>query len=148
MDKLQYLLQSIAACAALCFRRYTSMGSSSPRDGVPERVPQPEAHLQAPHRSHPRPALRLRRFQLGEQLVQPIYVWKLDVIQQGFNQMEIQDAEGNSSVYGRGGVLCGIDGGKRDSVSLQAPRAYGVRPNVAHTGLRRQQSQHGVHRVG
>ncbi len=39
--------------------------------------------------------------------------------------MEFQDAEDTSSVYGRGGVLCCFDGGKRGSVPQQVPRAYG-----------------------
>jgi hypothetical protein len=81
---------------------------------------------------------RVRR--LGEQLVPPIHVRKLDAIQQGSNHVEIQDAE--DSVHGRGGVLFGFNGGKRDSVPPQAPRAYGVRPSDAHACLRR---QHGVH---
>ena len=66
-------------------------------------------------------------------------------IQQGTGHVEIQDADDYYSVHCRGGVLRGINGGKRGPVPPQAPRAYGIHPSVVHACLR---SQHGLHLVG
>jgi hypothetical protein len=58
-------------------------------------------------------------------------IWKLDALPEGSDYVAFKDAEDYGSIYGRGGILCSFDSGKRGPVSPQVPRADGIHPNVS-----------------
>ena len=71
---------------------------------------EPAAHLPSPHRSQHQSPHGICLCKLGEQLIWPVYIWELDVVQQVADHVAIQVAEDHGSVCGRGGVLLSIGG--------------------------------------
>ncbi len=80
---------------------------------------------------------------LGKQLIPPVHIWELDVVQQVSDLVALQDAEDHSALSTAEASRIGSRRGR--PVSPKPPRATRLRSGGPHPGVR---GQHRVHRVG